>query len=185
MSRGVGDKKGPPMSSYSNNAGPHVLLGAVVSGLLLRAIHQDRNDCLVDAPQRTALLRDLIHMLLALAHSTNDDGRGGQYNDLSLSRARGGTTGVVGTGAGATVQSDSVPVYKRDFEEAFLGESQDYYRSESASCLSQGAGLVGGGRDEPYATKNDGGGGGGGDSMDNDSSKPAARYSAMEYVRRA
>lgn len=185
MSRGGGGKKAPTLLSNSNTSTPHVLLGSVVSGLLLRAIYQDRNDRLVDAPQRTALLRDLIHMLLELAHATNDGGGGGgggQYNDLSLSRTRGGIAGKAGMGA--TARSDSVPVYERDFEEAFLGESQDYYRTESASRLSQGVGLVGRGGDSSFATTNDDAGGDG-DCMDDGSSKPAARYSAMEYVRRA
>ena len=65
---------------------------------------------------------------------------------------------------------DDVPVYERDFEESFLGESQDFYRAESSSRLSRAADL-------------DGGPPGGGGGLDD--GKPAARYSAMEYVRRA
>ncbi|EED88081.1 cullin family-like protein [Thalassiosira pseudonana CCMP1335] len=85
-------------------------LGNVTSLLLLRVVHQDRMDRLDDAPQRIALCKSLIHMLLELAHATS---------------------------AGA----NAIPVYERDFEEVFLGESQDFYRMESASRLSQGAAM--------------------------------------------
>ena len=202
-----GGKKPPPPSNNNNNHNNNnnndntpVLLGTIASNLLLRAIHQDRNNRLVDAPQRTALLRDIIHMLLELAHATNDGG--GQYNDSSLlhGNVRRGSDGAGGGRMGGMnnnnnlARSDSVPVYERDFEESFLGESQDYYRSESASRLSQGAavGLI-----PPSSSSNRSRGGGpsssssssnldNDDIMDDDNDgKPAARYSAMEYVRRA
>ena len=62
-------RKPPPPASSNDpiNAQP-VLLGSVASGLLLRAVQQDRLGRLEDAPQRTALLRDLIQMLLELGH---------------------------------------------------------------------------------------------------------------------
>jgi len=137
-------------------------LGTVASALLLQVIHQDRLDRLEDAPQRTALLKDLIHMLLELAHAN-----AGQFNDSPLGRAGGGATNG---GAG-----DNIPVYERDFEEAFLGESQDFYRMESTSRLSHAASSA-----DPDSSASAMGGddfGGGG--------KPAAKYSAMEYVRSA
>ena len=67
--------------------------------------------------------------------------------------------------------TDNIPVYERDFEEAFLGESQDFYRVESTSRLSHvSTGIVG--HDDV-------------DRLDDGNGKPAAKYSAMEYVHRA
>ncbi|KAL3815950.1 hypothetical protein ACHAXA_003571 [Cyclostephanos tholiformis] len=154
-------KKSPHPSSSSS--GPPVLLGSVASSLLLRAIHQDRLDRLEDAPQRMTLLRDLIQMLLELGQ------------DQSSSYSSGGrTTTLSGGGVGGKSSSsrDDIPVYERDFEEAFLGESQDFYRTESACRLSRA-----------QATGSSVPGGGAVDDIDD--GKPAARYSAMEYVRRA
>ncbi|KAL7554184.1 hypothetical protein ACHAWF_017590, partial [Thalassiosira exigua] len=158
-------------------------LGAAASGLILRAVRQDRLDRLEDAPQRTALLKELIHMLLELAHAG-----GGQYDDSSSAAMRGagarGGGGRGGIAADAGGGGDDVPVYERDFEEAFLGESQDFYRVESTSRLSHAGSLGGGGADDAAAAAGGGGGSaGGGDSEAG--KKPAAKYSAMEYVRSA
>merc|ERR1719293_522820 len=60
--------KGPGKSDESAKT-----LGGVASILILQAVRQDRLDRLEDAPQRTALLRSLIHMLLELAHSKIND----------------------------------------------------------------------------------------------------------------
>lgn len=132
-------------------------LGNVTSLLLLRVVHQDRMDRLDDAPQRIALCKSLIHMLLELAHASGD--------------SRGGA---------ASAGANAIPVYERDFEEVFLGESQDFYRMESASRLSQGAGLgaaVDGAASSSVVPR---------DGVDNDNSfKPPAKYSAMEYVHHA
>ncbi|KAL7535236.1 hypothetical protein ACHAXR_006362 [Thalassiosira sp. AJA248-18] len=73
---------------------------------------------------------------------------------------------------------DNIPVYERDFEESFLGESQDFYRMESTSRLSHAVS----GSSATTTTTSDG------NSNDNEhdnNSKPAAKYSAMEYVHRA
>lgn len=106
-----------------------VKLGEVASDLILHEIHQDRCDALADAPQRVALLRNLLGMLLELGHA------------------------------------DGSQVYERDFEEAFLGGSCEFYRVESTSRLG------GGEKDD----STDSGG-------TNEGGKPPARYSAMEYV---
>ncbi|KAL9183411.1 hypothetical protein ACHAXT_005198 [Thalassiosira profunda] len=137
-------------------------LGTVAAALLLRAVRQDRAGRLEDAPQRTALLRDLIHMLLELAHAT-----AGQFDDRSVRRGA----------AGPAPAADNVPVYERDFEEAFLGESQDFYRVESTSRLSH-AGSLGGDASAAAISRTD-------DNDDDGASKPSAKYSAMEYVRSA
>ncbi|KAL9183407.1 hypothetical protein ACHAXT_005194 [Thalassiosira profunda] len=137
-------------------------LGTVAAALLLRAVRRDRAGRLADAPQRTALLRDLIHMLLELAHAT-----AGQFDDRSVRRGALGPAPAV----------DNVPVYERDFEEAFLGESQDFYRVESTSRLSH-AGSLGGDASAAAISRTD-------DNDDDGASKPSAKYSAMEYVRSA
>ena len=118
-------------------------LGNVASTLLLRVIRHHRLDRLDDAPQRIALLRSCIHMLL----------------ELSMPN-------VVGNDSRAGASSSAIPVYERDFEEAFLGETQDFYRGESAGRLNGGIGL---GEAEGSS----------------DSFKPPAKYSAMEYVHLA
>mmetsp|Transcript_12715 Transcript_12715/g.18225 ORF Transcript_12715/g.18225 Transcript_12715/m.18225 type:complete len:996 (-) Transcript_12715:78-3065(-) len=160
-------------------------LGNVASALLLQVIHQDRLDRLDDAPQRMALLRSLVQMLLELAHASN-----GAYADAASSFRRVGGGAAAAASAAASAASNSgnnMPVYERDFEEAFLGESQDFYRVESTSRLSHGI---------SSETTNIGGSGGNNSSStgrsgantndnDNDDGKPAAKYSAMEYVHRA
>jgi cullin 3 len=166
------DSSGKKSSSSSTNVGPAVLLGSVASSLLLRAIHQDRLDRLVDAPQRMTLLRDLIQMLLELGQDQSSS-----YSTGSGGGRTGGGGGAVG-GNPPSLSRDDVPVYERDFEEAFLGESQDFYRTESASRLSRAEATGAGGAMAVVAREvsND---------VDDDDGKPAARYSAMEYVRRA
>eukprot|EP00580_Thalassiosira_gravida_P017188 CAMPEP_0201657746 /NCGR_PEP_ID=MMETSP0494-20130426/875_1 /ASSEMBLY_ACC=CAM_ASM_000839 /TAXON_ID=420259 /ORGANISM="Thalassiosira gravida, Strain GMp14c1" /LENGTH=993 /DNA_ID=CAMNT_0048134639 /DNA_START=149 /DNA_END=3130 /DNA_ORIENTATION=- len=152
-------------------------LGTVASALLLQVIQQDRLDRLEDAPQRTALLKDLIHMLLELAHAN-----AGQFNDSSSGGRGGSSSGNNGNNSnnnnthGNTGAADNIPVYERDFEEAFLGESQDFYRMESTSRLSHAASTLGSSDDATNSAnlQNDDG-----------ASKPAAKYSAMEYVHRA
>ena len=160
MKMAVDDR--PIKSSHSSSSS--LLLGTIASSLMLQAIHQDRLDRLEDAPQRMALLRDLIHMLLELGHATNSGGGGGggQYNDTAI--LGGGSGGSSGGGG-----MDCIPVYERDFEEVFLGESQDFYRRESTSRLSHSVGIL-------QSNNND---------SNNNDEKPAARYSAMEYVHRA
>ena len=130
---------GQPIKSYNDPT----TLGNVASTLILQVIHQDRLDRLDDAPQRMTLLRSLVQMLLELAHASN-----GAYADAASSfrRSGGGSAGVgggsvVNAAAAAAVAGGGVtnmPVYERDFEEAFLGESQDFYRVESTSRLSHG-----------------------------------------------
>ena len=142
-------------------------LGNVASTLVLQVIHQDRLDRLDDAPQRLALLKSLVQMLLELAHASN-----GAYADAAASfRRGGGGTAVASSAAAAGVSGNNMPVYERDFEEAFLGESQDFYRVESTSRLSHGISSQVGNT----TTTTD----------DDDDGKPAAKYSAMEYVHRA
>ncbi|KAL7505493.1 hypothetical protein ACHAXN_003192 [Cyclotella atomus] len=123
---------------------PPRTLGNVASTLLLRVIRNHRLDRLDDAPQRIALLRSCIHMLL----------------ELSMPN-------VVGNDSRAGASSSAIPVYERDFEEGFLGETQDFYRGESAGRLSGGIGL------------------GDSEQGNSDSFKPPAKYSAMEYVHLA
>jgi cullin 3 len=123
-------------------------LGHVASALLLRVIRRDRLDRLDDAPQRIALLRSCIHMLLELSMPSITAGNG-DYSPR------------------AAPSAVNIPVYERDFEEAFLGETQDFYRSESAGRLSHAIGLGSAPEAESF------------------SSKPPAKYSAMEYVRLA
>lgn len=106
-------------------------LGTVTSTLLLQVIHADRLHRLSDAPQRTSLLKELIHMLLELAHANS-----GQYSDSPILGAGGQRMSPNGNGG-----VDTIPVYERDFEEVFLGESQDFYRMESTSRLSHSVGL--------------------------------------------
>ena len=159
------------------SAEPSQTLGNVASSLLLQVIHQDRLDRLDDAPQRMALLRNMIGMLMELGHATGN----GTYNDSIGGRnASFSARGDGGRGSAAGAGANSIPVYERDFEEAFLGESQDFYRMESSSRLSHAAGLGGGdsaSADSINNSKNN--------SADNFSSKPPAKYSAMEYVHRA
>lgn len=129
------DDGGTPPEGKSGG-GDASTLGGAAGRLILRAVREDRLGRLDDAPQRSALLRSLVHMLLELAHSRSggdDPGRGGD---------------------------GGAPVYERDFEEAFLGETQEFYRVESSGRLSDAAS-----------------GGMGGPS--------GGRYSAMEYVRGA
>jgi len=126
-------------------------LGGAAGRLILRAVRQDRLGRLDDAPQRMALLRSLVHMLLELAHGRSGGGDGGPDR-------RGGGGGDDG----------GAPVYERDFEEAFLGETQEFYRVESSGRLSDATSASGGILPGP------GGGPGAG-----------GRYSAMEYVRGA
>ncbi len=170
MAGGEGGQQ--PMKSYNDPT----TLGNVASTLILQVIHQDRLDRLDDAPQRMTLLRSLVQMLLELAHASN-----GAYADAASSFRRSGGSGagvgggsVVNAAAAAAVNNNSggvtnMPVYERDFEEAFLGESQDFYRVESTSRLSHGL--------SSGSNGNDGGG--------DEDGKPAAKYSAMEYVHRA
>jgi hypothetical protein len=66
-----------------------------------------------------AILGDLIQMLLELGHG------------LVYTRA-----GRTMTSLGGGALHDNFPVYEHDFEEVFLGESQNFYRAESASRLS-------------------------------------------------
>jgi cullin 3 len=165
----MGGEGGQPMKSYNDPT----TLGNVASTLILQVIYQDRLDRLDDAPQRMTLLRSLVQMLLELAHASN-----GAYADAASSFRRSGAG--AGAGGGSVVNAaaaaaagggvTNMPVYERDFEEAFLGESQDFYRVESTSRLSHG--LSSGG-----SNGNDGG--------DDEDGKPAAKYSAMEYVHRA
>eukprot|EP00579_Thalassiosira_antarctica_P000497 CAMPEP_0201867100 /NCGR_PEP_ID=MMETSP0902-20130614/1465_1 /ASSEMBLY_ACC=CAM_ASM_000551 /TAXON_ID=420261 /ORGANISM="Thalassiosira antarctica, Strain CCMP982" /LENGTH=957 /DNA_ID=CAMNT_0048392215 /DNA_START=440 /DNA_END=3313 /DNA_ORIENTATION=+ len=163
----LGGMAGAPTGPLKSDENAQTL-GMVASSLFLQVIHQDRLDRLEDAPQRTALLKDLIHMLLELAHAN-----AGQFNDSPL-LGGGGRGGNANSVENAAVAADNIPVYERDFEEAFLGESQDFYRMESTSRLSHAASGAGGSTDSA-ADDNDLGGGG----------KPAAKYSAMEYVHRA
>ncbi|KAL7517535.1 hypothetical protein ACHAWX_002454 [Stephanocyclus meneghinianus] len=134
------------------DADPPRTLGNVASTLLLRVIRQDRLDRLDDAPQRIALLRSCIHMLLELSMPNVVCNTASEY-------PRGGN-------------SSAIPVYERDFEEAFLGETQDFYRNESAGRLSHATGLGGGDASDNIT-------------MDSFSSKLPAKYSAMEYVHLA
>jgi len=185
-SAGGGERSAPRGPLKSDENAP--TLGTVASALLLQVIHQDRLDRLEDAPQRTALLKDLIHMLLELAHAN-----AGQFNDSPLG-GRGGSLSSSGNNNnnnnnknnygnnnhhGDTGAADNIPVYERDFEEAFLGESQDFYRMESTSRLSHAASTLG--SDDDHAASSSG------NNLPNDdgASKPAAKYSAMEYVHRA
>ncbi len=109
-----------------------------------------------------ALLRDLIQILLELVHNLFSNGAGR-------------TTTLLGGGA----WRDAVPVYKRNFKEAFLGESQDFYRMESTSQLSRAQATMGPGL-SPLIP------GGFGLGVNNvDKGKPTARSLAMEYVRLA
>eukprot|EP00984_Skeletonema_dohrnii_P021422 scaffold10700_cov90-Skeletonema_dohrnii-CCMP3373.AAC.1 len=147
-------------------------LGNVASTLLLQVIHQDRLDRLDDAPQRMALLRSLVQMLLELAHASN-----GAYADAASSFRRGG--GAAATAA-ANVSGVNMPVYERDFEEAFLGESQDFYRVESTSRLSHGISS-----ETTNSSSNSSSSMGAANNDDDEDGKPAAKYSAMEYVHRA
>ena len=193
----INDESKKSNNNNNNNNNNHQTLGSVTSKLLLRVIHADRLNVLEDGPQRTALLKDLIHMLLELAHSNS-----GQFNDSSLSlsnndgrgRGRGGHDNNNGGGGN---NGDNIPVYERDFEECFLGESQEFYRMESNSRLSHAAST------SPSVAS----GGGGGDDDDGDGEptvasnsnnnnnddnhhhhihqKPAAKYSAIEYIHRA
>lgn len=145
-------------------------LGNVASTLVLQVIHQDRLDRLDDAPQRMALLRSLVQMLLELAHASN-----GAYADAASSFRRGGGT-TAAAAAAASNSGSNMPVYERDFEEAFLGESQDFYRVESTSRLSHGISTDTSSSSSGINVNND---------NDDDDGKPAAKYSAMEYVHRA
>ena len=127
-------------------------LGRVASALLLKVIHHHRLDRLEDAPQRIALLRSCIHMLL----------------ELSMPNVVGADSRALSAGS---ANSAAIPVYERDFEEAFLGETQDFYRGESSGRLSGGITLG-----DNHAD---------GDNTADDSAKPPAKYSAMEYVHLA
>lgn len=161
MTTTVMNRKYSHNQQQQQSSAPPLLLGTVASNLILQAIHQDRLDRLEDAPYRMALLRDLIHMLLELAHANTN---AGQYNDSAIAG------GAFNGGGGM----DCIPVYERDFEETFLGESQDFYRMESASRLSHSVGILESNHnvnDDDRIIMNDG--------------KPAAKYSAMEYVYRA
>jgi cullin 3 len=160
-----------PIKSYEDQT----TLGNVASSLILQVIHQDRLDRLDDAPQRMALLRSLVQMLLELAHASN-----GAYADAASSFRRAGGVGT--SAASSSSGSSNMPVYERDFEEAFLGESQDFYRVESTSRLSHGL------SSESINNSNNSSSSGGSstnNNNDDDDGKPAAKYSAMEYVHRA
>ncbi|KAL7466447.1 hypothetical protein ACHAXS_006743 [Conticribra weissflogii] len=158
-------------------------LGNVTSSLLLQIIHQDRLDRLEDAPQRMELLRCMIGMLIEL----EANGNGSSFNDsISSNNGTGrdnyGSRKNFNAGSGTT---NAIPVYQRDFEEAFLGETQDFYRLESASRLSHAGALSGSSHDVNEVGNIDGG-----DHLalnfdSTSSAKPPAKYSAMEYVQRA
>jgi len=166
-----GDMK---MAAPSHNNGNTPTLGSITSKLLLQVINSDRLNQLEDAPQRTSLLKDLIHMLLELAHSNC-----GNFNDTAIT-FNGGTASDVG---GEVVNQNgmnvaNIPVYERDFEECFLGETQEFYRLESTSRLSHAVTSGSGGSAAAAAASSN--------NMDLDNNKkPAAQYSAMEYVHRA
>lgn len=165
----INPQQGGPLKSNDENAQS---LGSVTSTLLLQVIHSDRLNRLDDAPQRTSLLKDLIHMLLELAHANS-----GQFNDSLI---LGGRVATNARGGGGNVVVDNIPVYERDFEEVFLGESQEFYRMESNSRLSHAVSGSGSG--------SGGDGASGAASLNDDinmDGKPAAKYSAMEYVHRA
>jgi len=177
----VDERGGLSMSNVNNSIEDHptmamkmttTTLGNVASTLLLQVIHQDRLDRLDDAPQRMALLRSLVQMLLELAHASN-----GAYADAASSFRRGG--GAAATAA-ANVSGVNMPVYERDFEEAFLGESQDFYRVESTSRLSHGISS-----ETTNSSSNSSSSLSAANNDDDEDGKPAAKYSAMEYVHRA
>ena len=147
-SMAIAEESAMMVGAGNTNEAPRTL-GNVASTLLLRVIRHHRLDRLDDAPQRIALLRSCIHMLLELSmpNVVGNDSRAGA--------------------AASSSSSSAIPVYERDFEEAFLGETQDFYRGESAGRLSGGIGL------------------GDAEGNGNDSFKPPAKYSAMEYVHLA
>eukprot|EP00569_Conticribra_weissflogii_P005587 CAMPEP_0171347236 /NCGR_PEP_ID=MMETSP0878-20121228/27306_1 /TAXON_ID=67004 /ORGANISM="Thalassiosira weissflogii, Strain CCMP1336" /LENGTH=1035 /DNA_ID=CAMNT_0011851199 /DNA_START=170 /DNA_END=3277 /DNA_ORIENTATION=- len=154
-------------------------LGNVTSSLLLQVIHQDRLDRLEDAPQRMTLLRCMIGMLIELEASGN-----GSFNDSMMAnngtgRDNYGSRRNFNASSGTT---NTIPVYQRDFEEAFLGETQDFYRMESASRLSHAGGLSGNNND---VNDIDGENNLALNFNSSSSGKPPAKYSAMEYVQRA
>ena len=70
-------------------------LGAVAAALLLQVVHQDSLDRLEDAPQRTALAKDLVHMLLELAHAN-----AGGYSDAQGAGRGGGESWFVRAAGG-------------------------------------------------------------------------------------
>jgi hypothetical protein len=109
-----------------------------------------------------ALLWDLIQMLLELGHDLVSTGASRTSTSLS-----------------GIVLRDDISVYKRNFKKAFLGESQDFYRTESTSQLSRMQATMG-----PGSSLSIPGASGPRDTKLNDS-KPLARYSAMEYIQRA
>ena len=171
----------PPIKSHEDQT----TLGNVASTLLLQVIHQDRLDRLDDAPQRMALLRSLVQMLLELAHASN-----GAYADAASSFRGGGANAAASSGGG----SNNMPVYERDFEEVFLGESQDFYRVESTSRLSHGISSSSSSSEVTTTNNsssnnnnnnNNNSANNDDDDDDDDDGKPAAKYSAMEYVHRA
>jgi len=169
----------PAAVAVVNNNNSLTTLGNVASTLLLQVIHQDRLDRLDDAPQRMALLRSLVQMLLELAHASN-----GAYADAASSFRRGGG-GAAAAAAAASNSGNNMPVYERDFEEAFLGESQDFYRVESTSRLSHGISSETTNISGSSGSSNNMGGANTNNDNDDDDGKPAAKYSAMEYVHRA
>jgi hypothetical protein len=61
-------------------------------------------------------------------------------------------------------QAVNIPVYQRDFEEAFLGMTQVFYRTESTNRLAHTIGL------------------GSAPKLESFSSKPPAKYSVMEKL---
>jgi hypothetical protein len=63
---------------------------------------------------------------------------------------------------GYSPRAVNIPISERDFEEAFVGMTQVFYRSESASCLSHSISLGSTPKSKSF------------------SSKPPANYSAME-----
>ena len=154
--------------SHDNNTNTPTL-GSITSKLLLQVINSDRLNQLEDAPQRTSLLKDLIQMLLELAHSNC-----GNFNDTAITFNGSDVGGEVINGNGMNI--DNIPVYERDFEECFLGETQEFYRLESMSRLSHAVSGSGGSSAAASSPSSN---------MDDNNKKPAAQYSAMEYVHRA